>query len=265
MRSGKPQRRSRVMRPIAIAMALFVLALGYAVLQPGSQSMADGSKDQLVAGKALFDQTCSSCHGLNGEGTSEGPSLIGVGAAAVDFQVSTGRMPMANPGQQAPRKPATMTEEETAQIAAYVDSLGGGTAIPSEEQYDPSGLTDEEIARGGDLFRTNCSACHNFQGSGGALPDGKYAPSLQGVESIHIWEAMRTGPQQMPVFGQNTIPDEDARAIIGYLQTLEEEPSSGVTLGGIGPVSEGFWGFVIGIGGLCLLAVWLAAKGARAR
>lgn len=265
MRFLTPHRRSRAIRPFAIILALFALGLMYTALQPATQSIADGSKDQAKAGKALFDQSCSSCHGLNGEGTSEGPSLVGVGSAAVDFQVGTGRMPMANPAQQAPRKPGTFSAEETAQLAAYVATLGAGTSIPETSQYDPSGLSAEEIARGGELFRTNCSACHNFEGSGGALPDGKYAPSLKNVDPVHIWEAMRTGPQQMPVFGQNTLSDDDARAIIGYLETLHTEPSAGLPLGGIGPVSEGFWGFIIGVGALCLLAVWIAAKGARSR
>ncbi len=265
MRFLTAKRRSQAIRPLAIIFALFALGFGYAAVQPAPQSMADGSTDQIEAGKALFDQTCSSCHGLNGEGTSQGPSLIGVGAAAVHFQVSTGRMPMAAPAQQAPRKPAFFSPEETLQLAAYVASLGPGPSIPQEHQYNPAGLTAEEIARGGELFRTNCSACHNFSGGGGALPNGKYAPPLRGVESIHIWEAMRTGPQQMPVFGQQNLPDDDARAIIGYLRQLEEQPSGGLTLGGLGPVTEGFWGWIIGIGGLSLFAVWIAAKGARAR
>lgn len=265
MTHSQPRRRSALIRPVAIVLALFALGLTYAALQPPTQSVAEGTADDIAAGKDLFTQNCSSCHGLNAEGTSEGPSLIGVGSASVDFQVATGRMPMAQQGQQAPRKPGTYTDEETAQIAAYVGSLGDGTSIPDSEQYTSEGLSDEEIARGGEMFRTNCSACHNYQGSGGALPHGVSAPSLQGVEAVHIWEAMRTGPGQMPVFGENTMTDEDARAIIGYLESVQSEPSGGLTLGGLGPVSEGFWGFIVGIGGLALFAVWLAAKGARAR
>lgn len=260
-----PRRRSALIKPVAIIMALFVIGVMYAALQPPSQSLADGSQEDIAAGKSLFTQNCSSCHGLNAEGTGQGPSLIGVGSAAVDFQVATGRMPMAQQGQQAPRKAGTFTAEETGQLASYVGSLADGTSIPQSGQYNPSGLSDEEIARGGELFRTNCSACHNYQGSGGALPQGVSAPSLKNVEPIHIWEAMRTGPGQMPVFAENTVKDEDARAIIGYLQSVQSEPSGGLTLGGLGPVSEGFWGFIIGIGGLALFAVWLAAKGARAK
>lgn len=266
MRFLSTRRRHRAARPLMLAFALVLMGCLYAVAIPAPKVAADtGTSAQVAEGKALFTATCSSCHGLNGEGTSQGPSLVGVGAAAADFQVSTGRMPMAKPGAQAPRKVNTYTAEEVAAIAAYVATMGPGPAIPNSSAYDYSALTEEEIARGGELFRTNCSACHNASGAGGALPEGKYAPPLHGVEPLHIYEAMRTGPQQMPVFSQGAIPDKDTAAIIGYLKELEETPGQGFTLGGIGPVSEGLFGWVVGIGGLCLFAVWIASRGARAK
>ena len=112
-------------------------------------------------------------------------------------------------------------------------------------------LSEEDIARGGELFRTNCSACHNFEGAGGALPNGKYAPSLFGVSNMHLYEAMLTGPQQMPVFSDEVLTAEDKRAIIGYLNDLHEQPNrGGLALGGLGPVSEGLWAWIVGLGGL---------------
>ena len=266
MRSGTSRRRHRAARPLALAFALVLMGALYAALSPATQVAADtGMSAQVAEGKALFQVTCSSCHGLNGEGTSQGPSLVGVGAAAVEFQMATNRMPMAKPGAQAPRKVVQYTAQEINNIAEYVQTLGPGPAIPKSEQYDYSGLSDDDIARGGELFRTNCSACHQAAGNGGALPNGKYAPALHGVEPIHIYEAIRTGPQQMPVFSAGAIPDEDVAAIIGYLKGIEEQPSSGFSLGGLGPVTEGFAGWVIGIGGLCLIATWIASTGARAK
>lgn len=268
MRFLSSRRRHRAARPLLLLFALLVVGTLYSAVTPATQVAAeDATLDQQIAmGKGLFAQTCASCHGLNGEGlpAENIPSLIGVGAAAVDFQVRTGRMPMANPLIQAPRKENLYTEDEIAALAAYVATLGPGPAIPQPDQYSPEGLTEEEIARGGELFRTNCSACHNFQGSGGALPNGKVAPTLIGVEDIEILEAMRTGPGQMPVFAEGAIPDKDARAMIGYLDQVHAQPSAGMTLGGLGPVSEGFWGWIVGIGGLVLFAIWIATRGARA-
>ena len=123
---------------------------------------------------------------------------------------------MAAPGAQAPVKESVYTEEETEQLAAYVASLGPGPAIPTEEMYDPDTIPEEEreeaIVRGGEFFRTNCTACHNFAATGGALPNGKYAPSLIGVEPRYIYEALITGPQQMPLFSDEVItPVGEAR------------------------------------------------------
>lgn len=260
------RRRHKAAKPLLLVFAFLLMGAFYTAFAPLPQVAADnGTSEQVAAGKNLFAVTCSSCHGLNGEGTQQGPSLVGVGSAAVDFQMSTGRMPMARPGAQAPRRVNTYTAEEISQLAAYVATLGPGPSIPNSSAYDYANLTDEDLARGGELFRTNCSACHNASGAGGALPEGKYAPPLHGVEPLHIYEAVRTGPQQMPVFSAGAIPDKDLASIIGYLKTLESGPTGGFSLGSIGPVTEGFFAWVIGIGGLSLFAVWIASRGARAR
>lgn len=266
MRFLTSKRRHRAARPVLLALALLAMGTLYASVSPAAKVAADtGNSQQVAEGKALFQVACSSCHGLGGEGGSQGPSLLNVGAASADFQVGTGRMPMARPGAQAPRKTSTYTEDEVAALAAFVGSLGDGPKIPSEEQYNPEGLDAEAIARGGELFRTNCSACHNFEGAGGALPNGKYAPSLTGVQAKTIWEAMRLGPQQMPKFAEGAVTDEDVRSIAGYLEQLHAQPSGGLTFGGLGPVAEGFWAWIVGIGSLTLFAIWIAAKGARAK
>lgn len=267
MRFLSRRRRHPAAKPLALVLALFVMGALYSAVAPATTSAADDTtkQSQLAQGKELFEVNCSSCHGLNGEGTPEAPTLIGVGAASVDFQMETGRMPMARPEAQAPAKKTMYSKEEISAIAAYVASLAPGPAIPEKKQYDATGLSNDELARGGDLFKANCSACHNFEGRGGALPNGRYAPSLMKTEDKHIYEAIRTGPQQMPMFSAGSLTDEDVTQIIGYLNTLHDEPGGGLDLGGFGPVGEGLWGWVIGLGSLVLIATWLAKKGARAR
>jgi ubiquinol-cytochrome c reductase cytochrome c subunit len=265
------RRRHPAAKGVLLVLALFLMGALYAMLAPSPKVAADtGNSQQVEEGRALFQVGCASCHGLNGEGqltdTIQGPPLIGVGAAAVDFQVETGRMPMARPEAQAPDKRNVYSPEEVAALAAFVASLGPGPAIPTPEMYDPVGISEEDLARGGELFRTNCSACHNFEGAGGALPGGKYAPPLKGVSNEHLYEAMVTGPQQMPVFSDEVLRPEDKRAIIGYLNDLHERPADGgLALGGLGPVSEGLWGWIVGLGSLMLFAMWIAAKGAKAK
>jgi ubiquinol-cytochrome c reductase cytochrome c subunit len=265
------RRRHPAARALLLVLALFVMGALYTVLAPVSQVSAEtGTTQQVAEGKALFAVGCASCHGLNGEGQTtgriQGPPLAGVGAASVDFQVSTGRMPMARPAEQAPVKPSEYTAEEVAALAAFVATLGPGPAIPDPSLYDTAGVSEEDIARGGELFRTNCSACHNFAGAGGALPGGKYAPSLYGVSNQYLYEAMILGPQQMPVFSDDVMTVDDKRALIAYLNELHESPNEGgLALGGLGPVSEGLWAWILGLGSLIGFSVWIAAKGARAR
>ena len=223
-----------------------------------TQSVLDRSAS-IEEGKQIFLKGCSSCHGLNAEGASIAPSLIGVGAASVDFQVGTGRMPMADMSTQAMRKPRVYNEEETAALAAYVASLAPGPAIPGESELNYE--RDGNSAEGGELFRNNCAMCHNFAGQGGALSQGKYAPTLMGVEPKHIYEAMVTGPQSMPVFSDKTITPEEKLSMIKWIKAAEAEPNlGGATMGRIGPVTEGLLAWVLGLGLLIGIAVWLTTR-----
>ncbi|HMO12471.1 MAG TPA: cytochrome c, partial [Actinotalea sp.] len=178
-----------------------------------------------------------------------------VGAAAVDFQVSTGRMPLMANGPQAPAKPTIFTEEQISQMAAWVASLGPGPAIPSDEAVRPG-----NAANGMALFRTNCAMCHGAVGAGGALTEGKWAPNLLNSSPRTIYQAMITGPQSMPVFSDATITPEEKRDIIAYLEAQQEGSPGGATLGSIGPVAEGLWAWVVGIGLLIGAAVWIGAR-----
>ncbi|MGB0099675.1 MAG: cytochrome c [Nocardioides sp.] len=260
---------------------LVVLLLGllmtgglYTAFAPAQADETVASADQIEQGRELFLVSCAFCHGQNGEGVRSGedsvlgPTLVGVGAAAVDFQVGTGRMPMAQPGAQVPSKPEAFDDAETAALAAYVASLGPGPAIPDESDYSIDGLTEDEreaaISRGGQIFLTNCTACHNFEGSGGAMPRGGYAPKIRGVEPRYIYEALLTGPQAMPNFTNGNLSPSEKRDVIAYLGSLDEMPNyGGFTLGGLGPVPEGLAAWLGGIG-LCVgAAVWIAAHTTR--
>jgi ubiquinol-cytochrome c reductase cytochrome c subunit len=175
---------------------------------------------------------------------------------------------MSQPGAQAPRKEPTYSDEEVAALAAYVASLGPGPAIPTADDYSVEGMSDEEreeaIVRGGQIFLTNCTACHNFEGSGGAMPRGGYAPEIRGVDPKYVYEAMLTGPQAMDSFSNGVLPPEDKRAVIAYLESIEENPDyGGFGLGGLGPVSEGLFAWLVGLGSLVAFAVWIAAHTTR--
>ncbi|GAA2527488.1 hypothetical protein GCM10010407_17050 [Rarobacter incanus] len=166
-------------------------------------------------------------------------------------------MPMQSNSVQAPVKPVQFNEEQTAQLAAYVASLGPGPSVPSAEAVDP---TKGNAASGAEIFRTNCAMCHNAVGAGGALSEGKYAPDLWDTTPTQIYEAMVTGPQSMPVFNDQNITPEEKRDLIAYVVAQRDGSAGGDSLGSIGPVSEGLWAWIIGIGALIGAAVWVGAK-----
>ncbi|OEV01688.1 c-type cytochrome [Streptomyces oceani] len=255
----------------ALVVLIFALAATgglYTALAPADEAKAakgSGSSLAIKEGKKLYAVGCASCHGTGGQGSSDGPSLVGVGAAAVDFQVGTGRMPAQKPEAQAPKKPVKYDQAEIDQLAAYVASLGPGPNVPNKSQYDPN---ESDAAAGGELFRTNCAQCHNFTGEGGALSKGKFAPDLGDVSKKHIYEAMQTGPQSMPSYPDSVITEKGKGDIIAYLETVNSEESDspgGYGLGGFGPVSEGLFAWVFGLGVMVAVAVWVAARTAKAK
>lgn len=251
-------RRHHRLAPVALLLlALLVTGGLYAALAPSPANAETVSTADIETGQKLFQANCATCHGPNAEGTAEAPSLVGVGAAAVDFQVSTGRMPMQMNGPQAIAKPRQMDEEQTAALAAYVASLGAGPAIPTDEQVDAA---EGDSSNGAALFRTNCAMCHNAVGAGGALSEGKFAPPLWDTSERNIYQAMLTGPQSMPVFNDANITPDEKRDIITFLVEQREGSAGGSSLGALGPVSEGLWAWVIGLGLLIGAAVWIGAK-----
>ncbi|MFD6818419.1 c-type cytochrome [Microbacterium sp. NPDC060132] len=208
-------------------------------------------------GEKLFQANCATCHGLDLQGTPNGPSLYGVGELAVEFQVSTGRMPLQMQGPQAPQKEPQFTEEQILAMSAYVQSEAPGPTFPSDRILDGEG----DVAHGAELFRVNCAMCHNVAAAGGALTEGKYAPAITETSALHIYAAMVTGPQNMPVFGDMNLSDEDKRDIISALLFQQQSVQiGGFSLGSLGPVSEGLFVWIFGIGALVAITVWITAK-----
>jgi ubiquinol-cytochrome c reductase cytochrome c subunit len=254
-------RRSPLAAVIVMAAGLALTGGGYAAATAAVEAVkpvsAVASADQISEGRKLFLANCASCHGKNAEGTKAAPSLIGVGGAAVEFQVDSGRMPGQASGPQLQVKKKQFTDEQIDALVAYATTLGNGPDVPTEEMIAANG----DATRGGELFRINCAMCHNAVGAGGALTEGKYAPALKGVPADHIYEAMLTGPQNMPVFNDANLTPKDKKDIITYLKFVEENPSAGgYELANLGPVVEGLFTWVFILGFIIAITIWLGAK-----
>jgi ubiquinol-cytochrome c reductase cytochrome c subunit len=252
-------RRSPLVSIALLALGLLTTGGSYALFTTttASAETTEASQQVVDEGEKLFASNCASCHGLNAQGSDVAPSLIGVGAASVDFQVGTGRMPMAAQGPQAEEKPVQFNQAQIDQMAAWVASLAPGPAVPDEDLLQADG----DATNGAELFRINCAMCHNVAGAGGALTEGKWAPAVTDVSAKHIYEAMVSGPSNMPVFNDLNLTPEDKRDIITYLVNYAAAPSpGGIDLGDLGPVAEGLFLWIFGLGAIVGITIWLTAK-----
>ena len=221
--------------------------------RPGDLLGSAVSEGHLDAGQAVFIARCASCHGDAGGGTARGPSLMGVGAAAADFELRTGRMPYSGPpGGQAVRKPPAFDDQTIRDLVAYVASLGSGPEIPEPR------VAANSVSAGQRLFVANCAPCHGATARGGAVGGGALAPALDVATSLEVAEAMLIGPGEMPVFSGFSVAERDA--VVSYVSFLQTQPEpGGMSIGGIGPVPEGFVGWLLGLG-LMLVVVFVVGR-----
>ncbi|TQM25954.1 c-type cytochrome [Nocardia bhagyanarayanae] len=268
--ASKTRKQRRLRRRIAGGLALLVGLVGAGFLATAltpEPQVATANQDQsalIREGKQLYDTSCITCHGANLQGVQDrGPSLIGVGEAAVYFQVSSGRMPLAANQAQATRKPAKFDAQQIDALGAYIAANGGGPSVVRDANGEiaQESLRGDDIARGSELFRMNCASCHNFTGKGGALSSGKYAPPLEPASEQQIYAAMLTGPENMPKFSDRQLTPEEKRDIIAYIKNAAEEKTpGGYGLGGFGPATEGLAIWVVGIVLTVGAAMWIGSR-----
>ncbi len=237
---------------IVAAGALALAALARAQPPSGVVHAEDESgKPRLALGAELYAANCASCHGIGGRGVSPsnpvagagdtkgiGPSLKGVGPAAPDFYLRTGRMPLSAPGEPPERGRPAFDQREIRALVAYVASFGKGMPIPHPH---PS----RHLAQGLELFTEHCAGCHQVVGEGGYVTDAR-VPVLQHATPRQIAEAVRIGPYLMPRFSRKAIDDRELNKIIAYVEASKEPVDrGGLGIGHIGPVPEGIVAWLV--------------------
>lgn len=258
---SRTKRHRRIAGLLALAFALIGTGALYSLVLPDPQT-AQAQQDPVAVreGERIYNTTCISCHGPNLEGVEgRGPSLIGIGEAAVYFQTETGRMPAVQQGAQMDDKPRVLTTEEIEKLMAFIQTRGGGTTMPEERGEE---LRGSDPARGGELFRLNCASCHNFTGRGGALSSGKTAPELDGVAEDVMYAAMLSGPESMPKFSERQLSPEEKKDIIAFVKSVTDGNNNpgGSPIGGLGPQSEGLIAFIVGMAALIGITLWIGAR-----
>jgi ubiquinol-cytochrome c reductase cytochrome c subunit len=250
----RPLRPGRATGPLlllGVLLAVAALSTPAGAAPRGSSPAATGDP---AHGRVLYQSSCAGCHGQQGEGSQRGPSLIGVGAAAADFYLQTGRMPLAEEETQAAPGPRAFSQPDIADLDAFVGSLGNGPAIPD--------VSPGDLALGRELYLQNCAACHGSSGAGFTQVGGQYAPSLFDTDPTQIAEAVRVGPRLMPQFPDQVLDPHQVDSIVTYVRQLQqpEENRGGWDIARLGPTTE----TVIGFAGLALLLVVIRLIGKRA-
>ncbi len=229
--------------------ALMTLANASAGVQRLSAGPGQLSSPQLIAeGRQLYQEGCASCHGLDAGGIpGKAPDLHRAGAGAADFYLSTGRMPLDNPGDQPVRTKPRYSGQRIDALVAYIGSLGG----PPIPKVDPS---LGNLSQGMQAFTDHCAGCHQVAARGGIVT-GAFAPSLVDATPTQVAEAVRVGPYVMPKFNRRLIDDRTLNSIARYVQ-LTQNPvdEGGWGIGHIGPVPEGMVAWLMGLAAVLLVA-----------
>lgn len=232
---------------------LLVVALATPLLLAATQPAEEPEELPDTGAEQVYLRDCATCHGAEGEGSARGPELIGVGAASVDYYLSTGRMPIDDPGDQVRRNEAAYSAELADALVEYVVGLGGdGPPIPELD------LEGADLGTGGTLYRLQCAACHTWSGTGGALLE-REAPSVLPATPTESAEAIRVGPGSMPGFGTAALNEEELNDVVAYVEFLKEpRDRGGIPLWHLGPLAEGLVVWVVGLGVLILLGMRIA-------
>lgn len=244
------RRRLRIVVALVCAAGALVL---WATPQRSAATPGAAPGGLVAQGAALFATGCSYCHGTGATGVpGRGPSLRGVGAAAADFQLSTGRMPLADPSDEPTRNQPAYDAAERRALVAYVGSFGG-PRIP------PVNPAAGDLREGLALFGEQCAGCHTITARGGVVP-GAIAPALQQATPTQIAEAMRTGPQLMPVYREHLLDQHQLDSVTRYvLSTHHLANPGGWAIGNLGPVPEGLVAWLLA-GTALLIAIRLLGE-----
>ena len=244
-----------------LALWLFARPADAAPSAPAAGSSVVAETPQDVDGQALFVTGCSSCHGVDGhgivtpDGSVRGPDITQAGAALVYFQVATGRMPLGDSNAPPVRKRPVYDAAQIDALVEYVASFGEGPPLPTVD------IEGADLAAGGEVYRENCQACHSASGAGGALSYGLSAPALDKAEPLEVAAAVRSGPNQMPVFGPESIDQQALDDLTLYVQYLRDpDDPGGAPIGRTGPVPEGFVALTLGIGAMLAATAWIGTR-----
>jgi ubiquinol-cytochrome c reductase cytochrome c subunit len=257
---GVVARRSLAwLAPIALALVAVSLVgsgTGQARAQAPAPAPPEGQPPANPEGERLYLRDCGICHGQQGEGTPRGISLKEIGPAEVHYSMTTGYMPIQEPGDERRRREVLYSREEIDAILEHMRSF-----IAPEPEIPKVNVKEGDLHEGLELFAAECASCHQWAGVGGALL-GKEAPALRDSSPLQVAEAIRSGPTTMPEYGEDVMNEHQLNSVVKYVMYLRHpEDRGGHPIWHLGPFAEGLVGTVVGLGALLLIVNWIGERG----
>jgi cytochrome c oxidase subunit 2 len=207
--------------------------------------LSDQSHDQLVAkGATVYEKNCSTCHMPGGEGVPGAfPALKG--SAVVKGDIKAQAEIVLNGKNAMPAFAKMLKADELAAVITYTRNAlgnkvgdeiqpkaiqeilpeGASASAPTAESSAPkaeaqpaaSEMTkDELIARGKEVYGSNCVSCHQAEGQGmpPTFPALTGSPVVTGDIKAQI-DLMMNGKGMMPAFGK-ILSATDFAAVVTY-------------------------------------------------
>lgn len=210
--------------------------------------------DAMRGSQAFTIHSCTQCHGAGGVGGGIGPRLVGAASALTPEQLYDY---IKNP--RAPMPDFKLSDDEIADLVAYVDSLTPGHSVAADiaREYPPASTSGMKMggmsmavappqhpqdqislrdsargyfpgvergapAGGAILFAANCASCHGVKGAGVPGYGPKIGVLAQSTTPSYLaWQIKA----HKPLTSGLSLSDKQIGDLVGYLETLDTEPA----------------------------------------
>jgi mono/diheme cytochrome c family protein len=201
-----------------------------------------------ASGMVTYAKNCTTCHGVNGEGTDLAPPLATDAIRATQAGELRRVISEGVPGTMMPSWNAKLDESAIDELVLFISNwdkiaeAGIELTHPAPIHIDPRN-PQEMWALGKSLYANACAACHGTEGEGGSGPALNSLQILSRHDDATLAQTIIYGPRRpssiMPPFGDR-LTSVEVDALVRFVRSWEAtatwvENPRGTEQGGGGP------------------------------